>query len=69
MNGLLDAHLASSDATVLGGDLAYQYGVNGSLAGIGLAAAQDVLAAPQFGSQAQTLHPWSTLNSGTIQLS
>ena len=69
MNGLLDAHLAGSDTASLGGDLAYQYGLNGSLTGIGLAAAQDVLAAPQFGSQAQALRPWSTLNSGTIQLS
>jgi Ca2+-binding RTX toxin-like protein len=68
MNGLLDAHLASSDASALGGDLAYQYGVNGVLTGVGLAVAQDVLASPQFGSQAQTLRPWSTLNGGTVQL-
>ncbi|MDP3481754.1 MAG: calcium-binding protein, partial [Sulfuricella sp.] len=69
MNGLLDAHLASSDGAALGGDLAYQYGVSGALAGIGLAAAQDVLASPQFGSQAQSLRPWSGLNSGAVQLS
>jgi hypothetical protein len=39
MNRLLDARLAASDTEALGGDLAYQYGMSGSLAGIGLPAA------------------------------
>jgi Ca2+-binding RTX toxin-like protein len=55
MNALLDAHLAASDSAAIGGDLAYQYGRNGSLAGIGLAAAQETIGAAQFGVQAQAI--------------
>lgn len=69
MNKLLDAHLAASDTEALGGDLAYQYGVNGSLAGIGLTPAQDVLNAPQFGTGTQTLRPLSSLQDGLVRLS
>ena len=69
MNGLLDAHLAGSDTEAIGGDLAYQYGRNGNLTGIGLAQAQQVLAAPQFGSSAQTLRPLQDLQQGQIRLS
>jgi Ca2+-binding RTX toxin-like protein len=69
MNSLLDAHLAASDSEALGGDLAYQYGKNGTLAGMGLGAAQDVLNSPQFGAQAQTLHPLATLQEGAMKLS
>ncbi|MBI1886778.1 MAG: hypothetical protein HYS19_00125 [Nitrosomonadales bacterium] len=54
-NSLLAAHLSASDSTALGGDLAYQYGKNGSLAGIGQTAAQEVINAAQFGSQTQVL--------------
>ena len=69
MNSLLDAHLAGSDTEALGGDLAYQYSKNGTLAGIGLGAAQDVLNSPQFGAQAQTLRPLATLQEGAVKLS
>jgi uncharacterized protein YuzE len=69
MNRLLDARLAASDTEALGGDLAYQYGMSGSLAGIGLPAAQQVLSAPQFGSAAQALRPSSELQTGSIRLS
>jgi hypothetical protein len=70
MGSLLDAHIAASDTEALGGDLAYQYGkLNGTLAGIGLAAAQDVLGAPQLGTQTQTLRPLATLQQGTPTLS
>ena len=69
MEGLLDAHLAGSDTEALGGDLAYQYGLNGSLTGIGVSAAQDVLNAPQFGTGAQTLRPIEELQQGPTRLS
>jgi hypothetical protein len=69
MDGLLDAHLAGSDTEALGGDLAYQYGLNGSLTGIGVTAAQDVLNAPQFGTGAQTLRPIEELQQGPTRLS
>jgi Ca2+-binding RTX toxin-like protein len=69
MNGLLDAHLASSDSEAMGGDLAYQYGHAGTLAGIGLTPAQGELKAAQFGNQTQALQPDSVLKQGAIRLS
>jgi len=69
MNSLLDAHLTGSDTEALGGDLAYQYGHAGTVSGIGLTAAQDVLNSPQFGTQAQTLRPLETLQEGAVKLS
>jgi hypothetical protein len=68
-NALLSAHLSGSDTEAIGGDLAYQYGKNGTLSGIGLTPAQDVLNAPQFGSGAQTLRPIQDLQQGQIRLS
>jgi Ca2+-binding RTX toxin-like protein len=69
MNTLLEARLAASDTEALGGDLAFQYGLNGTLAGIGLGAAQDVLSSAQFGIQAQTLGPLESLQQGAVRLS
>ena len=54
-NSLLAAHLSASDSDALGGDLAYQYGKNRSLVGVGQSATQDVINATQFGVQAQVL--------------
>jgi hypothetical protein len=68
MNALLDAHLAGSDDAALGGDLAYQYGLNGSLAGIATNAAHDVLGSAQFGTQAQQLRPLATIQEGLVKL-
>ncbi|MDO8350944.1 MAG: calcium-binding protein, partial [Gallionella sp.] len=56
-NSLLAARLNGSDNTAMGGDLAHQYGINGSFTGMNLASAQTVLNDPLFGAQAQTLHP------------
>ena len=69
MNGLLDAHLAGSDTEAMGGDLAYQYGHAGTLAGIGLTPAQGEVKAAQFGNQTQALQPDSVLKQGAILLS
>jgi Ca2+-binding RTX toxin-like protein len=44
-----------SDTAALGGDLAYHYATAGSLAGMGLSAAQATLASDQFGQQAQSI--------------
>ena len=68
-NALLSAHLSGSDTAAIGGDLAYQYSKNGTLSGIGLAQAQDVLNASQFGSGAETLRPIAALQQGQIRLS
>jgi hypothetical protein len=68
MNGMLDAHLTSSETAALGGDLAYHYGLRGDLGGFGLAAAQETLRDGAFGTQAQTVHSWSSLNTETVSL-
>ncbi|HEX9324916.1 MAG TPA: calcium-binding protein, partial [Reyranella sp.] len=67
-NALLQFHLSGADDAALGGDLAYWYGKNGSLAGISLQAAQQVIGAPGFGSDAQTLRPFSGINDGFVKL-
>jgi hypothetical protein len=46
-----------------------RYGKNGSLAGISLQAAQQVIGASGFGSDAQTLRPFSGLQEGFVKLS
>jgi Ca2+-binding RTX toxin-like protein len=68
-NALLQFHLSGADDAALGGDLAYWYGKNGSLAGISLQAAQQVIGASGFGSDAQTLRPFSGLQEGFVKLS
>jgi Ca2+-binding RTX toxin-like protein len=67
-DALLQNHLSSSDSAALGGDLAYQYGTVGSLSGMGLAAAQQIVGEAQFGVQAQALKPPAEQQSGTIRL-
>ena len=69
MNALLGAHLGGSDTEAIGGDLAYRYGRSGSLSGIGLTPAQEVIDAPGFGSNAQMLRPLAQLQQGAIRLS
>jgi hypothetical protein len=65
----LDLHLGGgSDTDAIGGDLAYQYGIAGTLAGIGLNAAQSVINTPAFGQSAQTLHAASIWQSETVKL-
>jgi Ca2+-binding RTX toxin-like protein len=67
-NALLAYHLSASDGAALGGDLAYWYGKNGALSGIGLASAQQVLASADFGADAQTLRPFNGLQEGFVKL-
>jgi Ca2+-binding RTX toxin-like protein len=67
-NALTQFHLSGSDTAALGGDLAYQYGRNGTLAGIGVNAAQEVLGDAQFGAQAQALRPLAGLQEGAVRL-
>lgn len=65
----LTAHLkAGSDSAALGGDLAYQYGKNGSLASVGLLAAQSVMNAANFGQVAQTLSNFNSWQSELVKL-
>ena len=67
-NALLQSHLASTDDSALGGDLAYAYGRNGSLSGLSVQAAQQVIGAPAFGSEAQALRPFTGLQDGFAKL-
>lgn len=67
-NSLLSFHLGGSDTAAFGGDLAYQYGLNSNLTGVGLLAAQSVISSTQFGQSAQTLNASSTWQAETIKL-
>ena len=67
-NAILQFHLSGSDEAALGGDLAYAYGRNGAFTGISLQAAQQVIGAPGFGSEAQTLRQFSGLQDGFVKL-
>jgi Ca2+-binding RTX toxin-like protein len=67
-NALMQFHLSGSDEWALGGDLAYWYAKNRTLAGISLQAAQQVIGAPGFGSEAQSLRPFSGLQEGFVKL-
>jgi len=67
-NGLTQFYLAGSDSEALGGDLAYHYGADGTLAGMALGKAQEVLANAQFGTQAQAIHSTASLQEGLIRL-
>ena len=55
-NGLATFDLGGSDHEALGGDLAHTYGTAGSLAGIAVSAAQDIISSGSFGSK-QALRP------------
>jgi Ca2+-binding RTX toxin-like protein len=68
-NALSSFQLAGSDAAALGGDLAYQYGKNGTLAGIGLTPALGVLGDAALGTTAQSLASLSSLQTGSVRLS
>jgi Ca2+-binding RTX toxin-like protein len=57
MEALLDAHLAGSDDEALGGELAYRYGLAGTFAGHGLAAAKTALQSPDLGAKPQAIAP------------
>jgi Ca2+-binding RTX toxin-like protein len=67
-NALAEFHVSGSDTEALGGDLAYRYGRDGSLAGIGFQPAQQLLGSSQFATQAQALQDDATLLQGAIRL-
>jgi hypothetical protein len=68
MNALLQFHLSGADDMAIGGDLAYWYGRKNGFSGISLAAAQQVIGAAGFGSDAQTLRPFDGLQEGFVKL-
>jgi Ca2+-binding RTX toxin-like protein len=68
-NALTSFQLAGSDTAAQGGDLAYQYGKNGTLAGIGVTPALATLSDANLGTNAQTLTPLAGLQTGSVRLS
>ena len=56
-----------SDSAAIGGDLAYAYGVAGSLSGLAAAPALAIIGSPTFGAS-QALQGGSALNDGTSML-
>lgn len=54
-HALAEFHLGGSDTEALGGDLAYAYGRDGSLDGMGLRQAQGILASASFGTSPQSI--------------
>jgi hypothetical protein len=68
-NALLNAFLDGDNSAALGGDLAYQYAQQGSLAGAWLGSAQSTLSASQFGDAAQALQkPLAGAGSSDLKL-
>lgn len=66
---LLTTHLqAGSDTAAIGGDIAYQYGKNSNLTGMGLLNAQSVIAPASFGQSAQTLNDPSVWQAELVKL-
>lgn len=65
VNSLLNAHLQGSQTQALGGDLSFQYATAGSLAGIGLGAAQGSISS---GTDLQTLKTRQQLEQGAVRL-
>ena len=60
--------LAGSDTAAIGGDLAYQYGKNSNLTGMGSLNAQSVIAAASFGQTAQTLNNPTVWQAEVVKL-
>lgn len=65
----LTAHLqVGSDTAAIGGDLAYQYGKNSNLTGMGLLNAQSVISAANFGQTAQAMNDPSVWQAELVKL-
>jgi Ca2+-binding RTX toxin-like protein len=68
-NALSNFQLAGSDTAAMGGDLAYQYGKNGTLAGIGVTPALSTLSDANLGTNPQALSSLASLQTGSVRLS
>ena len=68
-NALTSFQLAGSDTAAMGGDLAYQYGKSGTLAGIGVTPALNTLSDTNLGTNPQALNSLSSLQTGSVRLS
>jgi Ca2+-binding RTX toxin-like protein len=68
VDALAEFHVGGSDVAALGGDLAYQYGSAGTLAGLGATPMQGTLASSQFGVVPQTFQSLASLQTGMVRL-
>ena len=68
-HALLAEHLSGSDTEALGGDLAYRYGLAGSLANVGFDPVVSILSDPSFGTAAQAFQSQAALEQGIRRLS
>jgi hypothetical protein len=70
-NGLMSWYSEGegSDTEAAGGGLAYHYGIHGSLAGVAVSAAQEVIGASDFGSVTQQLSALNLDQEGLVKLS
>ncbi len=68
VDALAEFHVGGSDVAALGGDLAYQYGSAGTLAGLGATPMQGNLVNSGFGVAPQTLQPLASLQTGMVRL-
>ncbi len=57
--------IGGSDTAAIGGDLAYQYALNGNLANVGVTPAIAIVGSSGFGSVAQEFLPGAGLNDGS----
>lgn len=67
-SAMLEFHTSGNDTAALGGDLAYQYGLNRALTGVGVVPAQSVLNDASFGNTAQSLNTPAAVHSGVQRL-
>ncbi len=68
LNSMLATHLNGSDTAALGGDLAYQFGHNGSLSNVSVESAQALLAAADLNVNTQALQAVAALRTGGQRL-
>ena len=65
----LTAHLKSgSDSEAIGGDMAYQYGRNSNLTGMGLNHAQGIIGNANFGQSAQAINDPNMWQAEAVKL-
>ena len=57
-----------SDTAAIGGDLAYQYAINGSLAALSSMPALAIIGSPGFGTVVQALQGGAAINDGIVML-
>ncbi len=61
-------YTGSSNTKAIGGDLSYQYGRNGDLSGLSVAAMQETLGSSQFGQSNQNLHTATAMQAQSASM-